>query len=295
MARRPGHVAPSSRKANRPTFAGSVSQSWLPSRITRSGTTSSWASARVPASRSAAMMPIASISAGEAWPTAQARAHRRIGATIRSRAAAVSSLESLTPTGADRQVSSMTTTPTETGPASAPRPTSSIPHNSRCPCRCRARSTRREGLPEGGRAAITSPARTASPRTAPRGPWRTSRTGSPSQLQSDSGQTTVTARPTMSRSGTEPWLPSPPRGWNRESEESDRWSPMTHTRPAGTVMSKACRLGESPGLRYGSLTATPLTLSGPPWPSIGDVVAGQADDALDQVVALVVWAAGRRT
>ena len=40
----------------------------------------------------------------------------------------------------------MTTTPTDTGPASAPRPTSSMPASTRCPSRCNARSTRSEGF-----------------------------------------------------------------------------------------------------------------------------------------------------
>ena len=64
----------SSAKANRPTSPGAVSQSWLPSRITRSGRIASRGQgARVPARRSAAMMPIASISSAQAWPTAYAQ------------------------------------------------------------------------------------------------------------------------------------------------------------------------------------------------------------------------------
>ena len=118
-------------KPSNPTCSGAVSQSWLPSRMTRSGVTGSAASARTPASRNAAMIPIWSISTGEACPTACAWAHRRIGATMRSRAGAERSLESRTPAGAERHTSSMTTTPTLTGPARAPRPTSSIPANNR--------------------------------------------------------------------------------------------------------------------------------------------------------------------
>ena len=79
----------------------------------------------------AAMIPISSISAGEACPTAWPMAQRRRRGTMATRAAGVSSLESRTPAGALRQVSSMTTTPTVTGPARAPRPTSSMPASTR--------------------------------------------------------------------------------------------------------------------------------------------------------------------
>ena len=68
---------------------------------------------------------------GDACPTAWAWAQRRMRGTIRSRACGDSSFESRTPCGAERHTSSMTTTPTVTGPASAPRPTSSIPASSR--------------------------------------------------------------------------------------------------------------------------------------------------------------------
>ena len=65
--------APSWAKANSPSSSGWVSQSWLPSRMTRSGqrpAAAMEASARIPASRRPPMMPIASISRGQAWPTA---------------------------------------------------------------------------------------------------------------------------------------------------------------------------------------------------------------------------------
>ena len=61
--------------------------------------------------------------------------------------------------------------------------------------------------------------------------------------------------------GTEPSAPVPDGSWKRESSESERWSPMTHTCPAGTVMSKFIELGRSPGLRYGSVISTSLTIS----------------------------------
>ena len=62
-------------------------------------------------------------------PSGAARAAARV------RAAGARSLESATPSGADRVVTSTTTTPTLTGPASEPRPTSSIPASSRAPSR----------------------------------------------------------------------------------------------------------------------------------------------------------------
>ena len=42
-------------------------------------------------------------------------------------------------------------------------------------------------------------------------------------------------------SSTDPSLPFPfGPSWARESAELDRWSPITHRRPRGTVMSKVC-------------------------------------------------------
>ena len=72
-------------------------------------------------------MPIASISAALAWPTALAAAHRRIFGTKASRAVGVSSFESRRPAGMRPVVWSTTTMPAETGPPSEPRPTSSLP------------------------------------------------------------------------------------------------------------------------------------------------------------------------
>ena len=89
--------------------------------------------------------------------------------------------------------------------------------------------------------------------------------GLDSQVRWSSGQTRATARPTMWRSSTEPRLPSfSGPSWERESAELERWSPMTQTRPGGTVMSKSWSLAASPGLRYGSLIAVPFTVIRPP-------------------------------
>ncbi|OLT35244.1 hypothetical protein BJF82_00180 [Kytococcus sp. CUA-901] len=118
---------------NSPLRRGSVSQSWLPSSSTTSTSTPAAASARRPAIRSAAMMPWASISSGPACPTPRATPHRDSCGTRPSRRAAERSLESRTPTGAVPTAASTTTTPTLTGPASAPRPTSSMPATRRAP------------------------------------------------------------------------------------------------------------------------------------------------------------------
>src|SRR5690625_3275855 len=89
------------------------------------------------------MIPCRSISWGLACPTAPARAHLRIGGTSRPRFSGAMSLESRSPAGIRPQAGSMTTTPTLTGPASAPRPTSSMPATSVWPsansCRSRFR------------------------------------------------------------------------------------------------------------------------------------------------------------
>ncbi len=54
------------------------------------------------------------------------------------------------------------------------------------------------------------------------------------------------ARPTTSSSDTVPKSVS----WcARESAELDRWSPITHSRPSGTVTSKGVLEGASPGYR----------------------------------------------
>jgi hypothetical protein len=37
--------------------------------------------------------------------------------------------------------------------------------------------------------------------------------------------------------------------WYRESAELPRWSPITHSRPSGTVMSNVCVEGVFPGYR----------------------------------------------
>src|ERR1035438_9075121 len=75
------------------------------------------------------------------------------------------------------------------------------------------------------------------------------------------GQTTVMARPTIRLSGTEPKAPPEFWSWGRESPELERWSPITQTLPAGTVILKDSWLGTSPGNRYGSFSATPFTVS----------------------------------
>lgn len=61
------------------------------------------------------------------------------------------------------------------------------------------------------------------------------------------GQPITMARPTTESSET-----VPPYGvfwWARESAELSRWSPITHSRPCGTVMSKGVTDGALPGFR----------------------------------------------
>lgn len=64
-------------------------------------------------------------------------------------------------------------------------------------------------------------------------------------LQWASGQAITMARPTTSSSETVP--PYPRSWWKRESAELDRWSPITHSRPSGTVTSKGVLEGTLPG------------------------------------------------
>ena len=100
-------------------------------------------SARRAARVSAGMMPTSSISAGLAQPTDAPAALARIGSTRASRRRAVSFLESLTPSGSSGGRPSMISTaqaPTATGPARAPRPTSSMPTTMRRPGPRRAAS-----------------------------------------------------------------------------------------------------------------------------------------------------------
>src|SRR4029079_19461274 len=85
--------------------------------------------------------------------------------------------------------------------------------------------------------------------------------GLASQAQCCMGHTTERARPTIRLSGTEPLAPPDLSSWGRESAELERWSPITQTRPEGTVMSKGSWLGVSPAKRYGSVSGAPLTVS----------------------------------
>ena len=79
------------------------------------------------------------------------------------------------------------------------------------------------------------------------------------------GQAITKARPTTRLSGTVP-LPSSSR-WYRESAELERWSPITHSRPAGTLTVNLIWEGGLPGCRYAvSVRAMPLTVTRP-WES----------------------------
>jgi hypothetical protein len=61
----------------------------------------------------------------------------------------------------------------------------------------------------------------------------------------DGGQMTTKARPTTALSGIAP--PPGSAEWYRESDDSPRWSPITHSLPCGTVMLKNSADGASPG------------------------------------------------
>lgn len=76
------------------------------------------------------------------------------------------------------------------------------------------------------------------------------------------GQAITKARPTTRFSGTVPF-PSSSR-WNRESAELERWSPITHSRPTGTLTVNLIWDGGLPGCRYAvSVSAVPLTVTRP--------------------------------
>jgi hypothetical protein len=70
--------------------------------------------------------------------------------------------------------------------------------------------------------------------------------GSSSVVQWPNGQAITMARPTTSSSET---VPKSVRWCARESAEFDRWSPITHSRPSGTVTSNGVVDGLSPGYR----------------------------------------------
>src|SRR5581483_8081996 len=88
--------------------------------------------------------------------------------------------------------------------------------------------------------------------------------GEASVCQRGTGQTMASARPTTADSGTKPRVAS--FMWYRESAEISRWSPITHSFPAGTVTRKVMAEGAFPGKRYGSSIETPLTVIRP-WES----------------------------
>lgn len=71
--------------------------------------------------------------------------------------------------------------------------------------------------------------------------------GSLSRDQWPTGQPITKARPTTRLSGM-----VPPPGWSmwkRESAESERWSPITHSRPGGTRSTNFVNEGGFPGYR----------------------------------------------
>ena len=93
----------------------------------------SCANARRVASRRAAVIPMRSHSSGLACPTAQAVHQAATVSKICSRTCSDSCFESRSPRGRRCGAARSTATPTVSGPAQAPRPTSSIPATSWCP------------------------------------------------------------------------------------------------------------------------------------------------------------------
>ncbi len=105
-----------------------------------SGRMPSAVNARLPARLSAVMMPYLSISAAVAEPVAHARPHSFATGTIASLRFGVINFESANPSGTAPIDASIATTPMVTGPAIAPRPTSSIPAMMRAPVAISSRS-----------------------------------------------------------------------------------------------------------------------------------------------------------
>ena len=110
---------------------------------------------------------------------------------------------------------------------------------------------------------------------------RRRRPGCRSRVQWPGGQAIQSARPITSSTGTVP-PPGSPR-WSRESAESSRWSPMTHSLPSGTTMSNGTREGASPGCRYALVQRMAVDRHPALLVAAGDAVAADADDALDVV------------
>src|SRR5437764_3451111 len=112
----------------------------------RSGSYPSAAScprARRPAARNAAVMPRASHSPYDAWPTPIATAHPRTRAATTSRSSRVGAFGPRPPR---RWAGGGTSAATVTGPAHAPRPTSSRPTTTCSPAPQHRRSSRRDGV-----------------------------------------------------------------------------------------------------------------------------------------------------
>ena len=169
----------------------------------------------------------------------------------------------------------MTTTPTVTGPASAPRPTSSMPASTRWPSRCRARSTRRLG--RRGPVGLTArpPLRARSAKVSS---W------SESQPARPRGHTIATARPVMSSIGHR----AVRAGARRvvEARVLGVGAVVAHDPhvPGGHGDVEVHRAGHVARLEVGlgDLDAVDRQLA--VLRAAHDVVAGQADDPLDEVV-----------
>ena len=135
-----------------------------PSSSTRSGTTGSASRARRAARRSAADMPSASHSSCVTTPSDQASHHAAMRSNESSRSRSVSSFESRMRYG--RRSFGATAAPITSGPAHAPRPTSSMPTTTASPAAHSSRSVVSVG------ACRRSDARTDPERVATARPYR---------------------------------------------------------------------------------------------------------------------------
>ena len=90
-------------------------------------------------------------------------------------------------------------------------------------------------------------------------PWMSGASSSPKRL---TGQTITAALPMTSSTATVPEFSSPMCAL--ESADADRWSPMTHSRPSGTVTGPNARLsGGVFSKTYGSSSGSPSTVTRP--------------------------------
>ena len=102
-----------------------------------------------------------------------------------------------------------------------------------------------------------------------------------SEVQRPTGQPIQSARPITLSTGTMP-PPGSPR-WSRESRELLRWSPMTHSVPCGTTMSKGTSGRGVAGMQISLVHGYAVHLDPAPLVAADHPVTADADHALDEV------------